>query len=470
MRLHDGQKKFLRDGNAKINVLVPANRWGKTITIAVKQIHANFYKLGLPTGNATAHGRAEYRTANIAPDSAMTEPAFKAMKAILTSSFPIPQGDGTMRNNECLIGWLYDAGKTLNTAPYKIQFTNNSYCEFRTLGADKGDSLQGKPYGYISYDEAGRSDHLREEIWDAIMPRIFDWRASLDLVSTPKSTSASILYHQELFLEGVNGKLGRYSQEGSLDDNTFFSEQQIQEQKDTYAGNELYDQVINGKFVLAGGVLFPASDINAAKDESLNDGISQEDGRRYIIGTDTAMGNDEMVHMVLDVPLDMSPENPMRLVRQIAFRGSSKSPQMQTIDFVDLFDTYNREDRCRHMLETWNGESGRFYLDLPRHIQRKTKTYGAWLPPGHKRSSKDKDGRGTRDVKKADILTALRKALAGKLIKLPNESKLVQQLSIYREEDNKLAQDRVIALALAVYMATDGAPTHTKVEYQEVIW
>jgi hypothetical protein len=474
MKLHPGQKTFLREGKAKINLLVPCNRWGKTITIAVKQIHKNFYKIGLPTGNAVAHARAEYRTANIAPQSAMTEPAFKAMKAILTSSFPIPQPDGSLKNNECLIGWLYDADKTLNTPPYKIQFTNNSYCEFRTLGADKGDSLQGKPYGYISYDEGGRSDHLESEIWDAVLPRLFDWRGELDIVSTPAFDSQSILYHYKLYQEGLNGVPGRYTQKGKLDDNIFFSEEQIQEQKDTYNGHELYEQVINGEFVFAGGAYFPYKDILAAIDDSLTDGVAHEENHSYKLGTDTAMGQDEMVHMVVDDTRDaegkLTPENPMRLVRQVAFKGSSKSPQTQILDFCDLFDSYNREGKARHMLETWNGESGRFYLDLPRHIQRKTRTYGAWLPPGHQKLLKDKDGRGTRDVKKAEILIALRKALASGTIKIPNDSKLVQQLSIYREDDNKLDNDRVIALALAVYLATDGAPKVTKVEYREVIW
>lgn len=470
MELHDGQKRFLRNAKTKINVLNPANRYGKTVTISIKQIHKNFYKIGLPTGNSVAHQRAEYRTANIAPQSAMTEPAFKIMKQILTSSFPISQSDGTLKNNECLIGWLYDKDRTLNTPPYKIQFTNNSYCEFRTLGADKGDSLQGKPYGYISYDEAGRSDHLEAEIWDAILPRLFDWQAELDIVSTPAFDSQSILYHYKLFQEGLNNLPGRYTQKGRLDENTFFSKEQIQSQKNTYRGHELYEQVINGEFVFAGGALFPYADVLAASSDHLKDGVGHKAGHKYVIGTDTAMGQDEMVHMVIDIPDEPSEKTPIQVVRQVAFKGSSKSPQMQVLDFTDMFDAYNKEDKCRHMLETWNGESGRFYLDLPRHIQRKTKTYGAWLPPGHKKLMADKDGRGTRDIKKADILIALRKALAARIIKIPNDSTLIQQLAIYREDDNKLDNDRVISLALAVYLATDGAPRQTAVEFTEVIW
>lgn len=60
------------------------------------------------------------------------------------------------------------------------------------------------------------------------------------------------------------------------------------------------------------------------------------------------------------------------------------------------------------------------------------------------------------NVKKADILIALKKRLSARKIKIPNEPKLTQQMSIYREDDSKIPTDRVIALALACYMADEG--------------
>lgn len=74
-------------------------------------------------------------------------------------------------------------------------------------------------------------------------------------------------------------------------------------------------------------------------------------------------------------------------------------------------------------------------------------------------------GRNPRNVKKAEILLALRKLLANKSIKIPNETVLIQQLSVYREDDAKLKTDRVISLALAAWLATDGKPKVEKIEF-----
>lgn len=49
---------------------------------------------------------------------------------------------------------------------------------------------------------------------------------------------------------------------------------------------------------------------------------------------------------------------------------------------------------------------------------------------------------------------------------MPEDPKLVQQLSIYREDDEKIPTDRVIALALASWMADEGMKT----EVEEVAW
>ena len=76
-------------------------------------------------------------------------------------------------------------------------------------------------------------------------------------------------------------------------------------------------------------------------------------------------------------------------------------------------------------------------------------------------------GRNPRNVKKAEILIALRKLLANHLLKIPNESNLIKQLSIYREDANKLPTDRVMSLALASWLATDGKPNTEVIEYVE---
>ena len=134
-------------------------------------------------------------------------------------------------------------------------------------------------------------------------------------------------------------------------------------------------------------------------------------------------------------------------------------------DLIGLFKTYNKEGNCKICLETWNGESKRFYLDLPDDMRMVTKTWGSYNPNKEVSTSVT---RGTNQTRKAEILIALRKLLANKSIKIPNETILVQQLSVYREDDSKLKTDRVISLALATWYATDGKPKVTDIEMVEV--
>jgi hypothetical protein len=463
MALHDGQKKYLRRVAKKedrIYILSCGNRWGKSVLVSVIQLWHLFYKLGIHEATDDISQKSwedvEYRTANIAPHSANTEAVFKTIHAIMTSSFQIKDLKG-LHNNECIIGWFYLPDRTLNTPPYKQFFANNSYIEHRSLGADQGDSLQGKPYGLITYDEGGRSDHLENEIQDAILPRLFDWRAPLHLISTPSQDSKSTLHYYKLYQDGKAGLGQTWTMEGSLDDNTFFTPEEIDAQKDLYRGSPLYEQVINGKFVFGGDTLFHWEDILDAQDETLNDGVRREDGHKYVIGTDTAIGHDEMVHYVLDVT-----SKPFRLVRGINSKGASKSPQRHLNDFIDLCETYHSQGNLSHLLETWNGESVRFYHDLPPWITSFTKCYGSWKPDGPKVKNDNPLQTQPNAAKKADILLSLRKILAAKELKIPpNDQRLTQQLQIYREKDANIPTDRVMALALAVHHAELSVPVYT---------
>lgn len=472
MPLHKGQERYVREAQKAIYtdgepltrrfLLSSANRWGKTGVIACLQLVYLFYKFGVKTATFEEQWDIEYRTANIAPFSSLTEPVFKAMKAIMTSSYPIGNPDtGVLRTNKCRIEWFFDDDRTHNSPPYKLFFINNSYIEHLSLMGNKGDSLQGKPYGIITYDEAVRSNWLQTEIDDAIIGRLLDWTAPLHLLSTPSQDSNSLLYFYKLYQEGLIGLNHSYTQTGSIYDNTFFTPAQIEEQVRMVGDNPLKDQILEGKFVFGGDKIFSLESIVEAQDKDLNNGVRYEEGHSYVIGVDTAIGSDEMVYSVLDTTTI-----PLRLVRQMAAKGNSKSPQMHLNDFLDLIDAYSDDTRSniKIMLETWNGESVRFYHDLPYGIQTITKCYGGWQPDKHKTENKNPVKPTQNAVKKADIIIALKKCLEARNIKIfeqdPNKTldtaTLSDQLSIYKEKDDKLPTDRVMSLALAVWLATEG--------------
>lgn len=466
MRLHEGQKRYLREAVKAIDngeeslirrfVLSSSNRWGKSALIACLQLWYLYYKIGVRAENMQAWFDVEYRTANIAPFASLTEPVFKAMKQIMTSTYPIRDEQGLITTNKCEIEWFFLEDRTLNTPPFKLFFANNSYIEHLSLMGNKGDSLQGKPYGIITYDEAARSDHLQLEIDDAITGRLLDWTAPLHLLSTPAQDSASLLYYNDLYKEGLVGINSSYTQTGSIYENTFFTKAQIAEQERMLEGNPLARQVLHGEFIFGTTTIFPGQDILEAEDDSLNNGVRYTDGHRYVIGVDTAIGSDEMVFVVLDVT-----QKPYQLVWLEGAKGSSRSPQMHLNILCNLIDSYRNGMNLEMIVETFNGESARFVEDLPPYIRTFTRTLGTWQPSRMKTDNENPSVNRTAKVQKADILIALKKILAAKELRIPKQGyQLIKQLSIYKEDDKKLPTDRVIALALAVWLAED----HSKIQ------
>lgn len=464
MPLHDGQIRYLTKAREGVTELVGesplirrfllscANRWGKSAVISIIQLWYLFNKFGIKTATDSDWFDIEYRTANIAPFSSLTEPVFQAMKAILTSSYPIRSPEGIMTTNKCQIGWFYLEDRTINSPPYKLHFANNSYIEHLSLMGGKGDNLQGKPYGIITYDEAPRSNHLQMELDNSVLGRLLDWTAPLHLLGTPDQDSASLLYYNDLYKEGLVGLNNSYTQEGSIYENKFMTRDQIADHEKMLENNPLREQMLNGKFIFGTQTIFPGQDILDAQDDALNDGVRYQPGHRYVIGVDTAIGADEMVYKVLDITT-----KPYRQVWNEAVKGSVRSPQMHLLAFCNLVDAYRDETNNLHIvIETWNGESARFYQDLPPYIKAITSTYGSWQPSKVHTDNKNPVLNKTQNVKKADILVSLKKILAAKDLKIPKqEYELVKQLSIYKEDDKKLPTDRVMALALAVWLAED---------------
>lgn len=426
-----------------------ANRWGKSAVISVLQLWYLFNKFGIRTKTDSEWFDIEYRTANIAPFASLTEPVFQAMKAIMTSSYPIRGEDGMMTTNKCEIEWFFIQEKTLNSPPYKLFFANNSYIEHLSLMGGKGDNLQGKPYGLITYDEAPRSDHLQLELDNSILGRLLDWTAALHLLGTPDQDSNSLLYYNDLYKEGLVGLNNSYTQEGSIYENKFMTREQIADHETMLDGNPLKDQMLHGKFIFGTRNIFDAQDILDAETDELNDGKRYVEGHRYVVGVDTAIGSDEMVYCVLDVT-----KKPYELVWMEAVKGNSRSPQMHLYALCNLIDSYRQDNNIEMVIETWNGESARFYQDLPPYIKNFSHTYGSWQPSKIKTENKNPSQNKTSNVKKADILVALRKLLAEKGLKIPRQNyELIKQLSIYKEDDKKIPTDRTIALSLAAWLA-----------------
>lgn len=460
MELHEGQKRYLRTAKKAIDngdeqiirrfVLSCANRWGKSATIAILQLWYMYFKFGMDAETPEQWFNLEYRTANIAPYSSLTEPVFIAIRQIMTSNYPIKNKDtGKYSTNNCKIEAWYMDERTINSPPYKQYFANNSYIEHLSLMGGKGDNLQGKPYGIITYDEAPRSDHLQLELDNSVLGRLLDWTAPLHLLGTPDQDSSSLLYYNDLYKEGLTGEHSSYTQEGSIYENIFMTQTQIEEHEKMLEGNPLREQMLFGKFIFGTSTLFPGKDILDAEDARLNDGVPYMEGHLYVIGIDTAIGSDEMVFTVIDTT-----SKPYLLVKCYHQKGAARSPQWHLQELLDIVDEYKHGNNLQIIIETFNGESARFYQDIPQYLRTVTHTYGSWQPEKIKTDNNNPITKKTSLIKKADILIALKKCLASKELKIPKiDYHLTKQLNIYKEDDKHIPTDRVISLALAVWLS-----------------
>lgn len=470
IKLHPGQIRFLREADGMVNVLVPANRWGKTVTIAVRHIWHCFYKIGVADSKWSEWNKFAYRTAAIAPNGKILALDFRTIVEIMESRFKISPDGEPIKTNHCRIGW-YMIGRVSNPSN-RVIFKDNTTIEFYSTSDDKGTSLQGDYYGYGSYDEGGRSHHLYIELNQNIGQRLSQMQAPLDLVSTPAMDSPSLIYHHEIFQKGMRQEGGFRSFEGSAYENIYLPKWYFEREELRLKGDPLYDQVLFGKFVFAGDTLYKTEDIDNAVSEELAGGERFKPGSRYYIATDTAIASDEQVYTVIEEPAGFDlhdPESPkLRLSRQVAFKGSSKSPQVAMQDYLDLWESYDKELTLKGILETFNEGSMRWYYDLPDNIRRRTKPYGSALQPKNPIGGKKVT---TNAGKKVDVLIALRKLLAANLLLLPSDNKeLLQQLKMYREDDKNLKTDRVISLALACWMVLEGKPANPVAKAVVINW
>lgn len=472
LKLHPGQIRFLREANGIVNILVPGNRYGKTVLLAVRHIWHNFYKIGLSEGDDASWTKAGYQTACLGPFGEVLEVDFRIIKQIMTSSFVISREGEPIRTNDCRIAWFLVPEACRNSPPYFIQFKDNSSIRFFSGSEDKFGSVQGKKFGYGSYDEGGRSHHLEYELKSNLIPRFQEMAAPLDLASTPDQRSPSLIYHHEIFQKGMRREDGFVSFKGSARENVYLPESYFRGIELSLGDDPIKAQVIEGEFVFAGDTLYNAEDIDRSLTDELNGGERYTKGKRYVIATDTAIGEDEQVYSVLDAPPNFDIDNPngpkLRLVRQVAFKGSSKSPQLAMQDYIDLWEAYDRQEaHPLGILETFSEGSVRWYYDLPDNIRRRTKAYGSALQPKNPVGKQVKGNGG----KKVDMLIALRKVLAAGLLLLPSDNKeLIQQLKMYREDDKNLKTDRVISLALAVWMVLEGKPANPVVRAVAINW
>lgn len=493
LTLHQGQKDYLRFsdpiyikyhpeevkqwndthrskiGSGHKNILNPANRWGKTVTIAVKHIRYAYYKIPIQEVPSVWEGM-RYQTLDISPHSTQVDACFNYILDILHSRLPIyPYGsngqpDPSKRkvNNKCRI----DFYTSHNSQKRQITYKTNSYFYGASTGEDQGASLAGKPFGYISYDECVQSHHLHEELFGRIFSRTMDWNAPVDLVSTADDQAKSQQYFYHLVRNADKGENDWWIMHGKLDDNVFIPKEILEESKQKLLKEDplRYRQVVLGEFVPSNTKAFDIDTIENIWDKNIPEPLRRDlpnpvlAHSEYVGSVDWGFSDtgDPTIFTFFDVTT-----MPYKLVYHLVIQGGNPTACLGT-----LYGLWNHFNKAKIVMDT-NAMGGIIIKKMIKDMSREmfNDVYDFTSHGGEKEDA---------IFRLKLLLSEGRKMVIedGKIIeKNPNYggirsyyiAKLEDQLASYELEDKKLEQDFVVCLyQMAWYMAKRNRNQGTK--------
>lgn len=368
LKLHDENRKLwttreefdkLTTGHDFLkNILVPSNRWGKTlVTSGVKHLWYNFYKIGV-RGTAEHVAQARCGTLNLSPHSNQCQAGYDYILDILFSKFTYsvleknpafivggaePEMIVVSKKNECRISSFYISD---NSQKRTIFFKNGTSYKAVPTGEDQASSLAGTRYLYISYDEAAQSLHLKAELPAKIMSRLIDFGGPLDLVSTPEVDKPSHQYFFHISKLGLKFEDGWFTLIGKLMDNIFLGKKEIEQISGSIKSTDpvKYRQVVYGEFVTTGKKMFDQILIERLWDEFTPRMPEYE--HKYLVWADWGFSDtgDPTVFYVLDYTPKTRGTTIVRNEYRIVYREAIKGGSPFTV-----------LTRARMLQREWNG-------------------------------------------------------------------------------------------------------------------
>lgn len=344
------------------NILVPSNRWGKTLVTSVKHLWYNFYKIGV-RGSSEQKRQVRCGTLNLSPHSNQCQAGYEYVLDILFSRFVYTVTEPDERpgfegkevavsyKNVCRISNFYVSD---NQQKRTIFFRNGTFYKTIPTGEDQASSLAGNPYLYISYDECAQSMHLKAELPAKIMSRLIDYGGPLDLVSTPEVDKPSHQYFFHIAKLGLKYDEGWFTLVGKISDNIFLGAKEVKQVIDSIKTTDpvKYRQVAYGEFVTTGKKMFDAMLIERLWSGDFAPKLPAYE-RKYLVWADWGFADtgDPTVFFVLDytdvfnwlrLPIAQRSVIPPRyeVVYSEAIRGGSPSAIMA---------------QARILQRTWNG-------------------------------------------------------------------------------------------------------------------
>jgi len=476
MKIHAGQDFWFKNSTKAINILKPANQWGKTTAEAIKHIYHAVCKPQLDRFNMSLEDkmRFDYRTLNAGKTYEIARGVLEQAVDIAEGKYLLPTG---RYNKSILRGW---AIKDVWDSPPKlpqIAWWNHSRTLIRSHDG-LGEAFKRLRLAFISVDECGDIPELKLFLNGTLLPRLFFFQGCVDLVGTsqPKGIEYEEIAEdaeedpEQYFIISSN----THPKMASVYANDYMPEDSIRK-IEAIADPELRKQIIYGQYVDWSKHLYSWEEVSQMFKSDLEydeeSGFCEEPKEEayYVFATDMAASEDETSVTCIRYNLRTKlkdgtfKQHPHRVVFHKAWKGESLPLSVQYEMIKEMFNKFKRVSPARSKFIYDAGSlGGKNAEDAFREL------HGYPFPP---------KGRGYAEVK-AEGMGKVKEVLgrgrnfivseSGKIVDKnkawggvkasPKLTGLRRQLEIASKDDAKIKNDQFSSFMMALHFIEARAP------------
>jgi hypothetical protein len=449
VKLNRGQRRWIKhnvtpDGRWKVkgSIWVAANQVGKSLLIAIVILWATFYKIGL-NEQGQKWLETPYRWFHVSPTQQQAYIPLKDIQLLVKGAHPAQD-----------IGQKQYGLKFSFPTPVVVFEKIENYDGFSTLtGAeaqfrttdDKAKALQGRRANGISFDEAAFEDHLRSVVNETLLMRLVSTNGPLLIVSTPNGLNDYYEMVEQIRTTGrhpsLDDQFAWVTADGwalvwaTVSDNIGYGlTAEAVERMERDLDPATKEQQLRGAFLEPLEAFFvPTGEIIKAWRPGLPLEVPAIPDNRYVIFWDPSAESDPTACYVLDCTT-----KPWKVVREVWERKPSGITRLVT----QMFGLHQQYGVASGAYAITSFDSTGMGGSIIRQML-------VGLRP-----LRPLNFAGSSKVK-LDILTNLRAALVRGDLVIPEQmAGLKREVLNYRLKDDKLQQDRVMALAGAAWIAS----------------
>jgi hypothetical protein len=464
---HVGQCNWLRNSWRLINILKPANQWGKTLAESILHIYHAMYKPMLigRIENDTMWSGIRYETVNVGKTYEVAKGVFETIMDIVDGK--VLMNDGT--TNQCDLGWAIAHVEDAMNKPPEIHWWNGSKTLIRSYD-EFGSSFKRKRLAFVSVDETGDIPELKQFLNGTLIPRVFFFRGPIHLVGT--SQPAGVEYEEvaeiakDAYEKDPDGS-DYYFQTGSVFENPNIDPEFLRK-LEAVTDPEFKKQIIYGQYIDYGDHIYSFDEIVQVFSEALpydeTTGFTEapvKDGQ-YVCAVDMAATKDEtsitiVRHNMFQVDPDgKKKELPYRVVFHKAFKGNTMPLSMQYEMVHHWFNAY----------KSVSPNGTKFVFDSValggKNAEQAFSDLHGFPFPGTGSSYMNAKAEAIGTLK--DVVGRHRKFKINEAGKQVDENKtwgmlrispqlipLRRQIEAYKLDDKNLRQDRFMSLVMAIH-------------------